>query len=147
MVPTTTQLFAHSERTYLRNYLSGGPTLQRAAILWTMLVKNELATRLLSAAEACLHSGGYFHLWGHSWELDEHDLWDELDRFLGRYGKFARNSSRMPSGVPACVDSQGVNARRCEPGSREPARRSIVASATSLCLKSSATVGTADEPA
>jgi peptidoglycan/xylan/chitin deacetylase (PgdA/CDA1 family) len=84
MVSTTAQFFAHNERTYLRNYLRGGPTLQRAAILMAMLDKAELATRTLNAAEACLRAGGYFHLWGHSWELDEHDLWDELDRFLGR---------------------------------------------------------------
>jgi len=23
-----------------------------------------------------------FHLWGHSWELEEHDLWGELESFL-----------------------------------------------------------------
>jgi peptidoglycan/xylan/chitin deacetylase (PgdA/CDA1 family) len=83
MVPTTTQFFAHRGQTYLRNYLSGGPTLQRTAILVAMLVNTDLETRVLRAAEACRHAGGYFHLWGHSWELDEHDLWRELDRFLG----------------------------------------------------------------
>jgi peptidoglycan-N-acetylglucosamine deacetylase len=96
LVPTTTQFFAHSEQTYLRNYLSGGPTLQRTTILLAMLVNTELATRLLSAAEACLHAGGYFHLWGHAWELDEHDLWDEFDRFLARLrqvrAKFVTNA-------------------------------------------------------
>jgi peptidoglycan/xylan/chitin deacetylase (PgdA/CDA1 family) len=83
-VPTTAQFFAHQASTYLRNYISGGPTLQRSGVLRAVLGSPELGDRLLKAAVACLQSGGYFHLWGHSWELDEHDLWDELDRFLGR---------------------------------------------------------------
>ena len=62
--------------------ISGGPTLQRFDILRAVLGHRELAARLSKTAEACLHSGGYFHLWGHSWELDEYDLWEELDRFL-----------------------------------------------------------------
>jgi len=90
-VPTTTQFFNHREQTYLRNYLSGGLTLRRAAILSAVLVNTELATRLSKAAEACLREGGYFHLWGHSWELDEHDLWGELDHFLGRLRQLRAN--------------------------------------------------------
>lgn len=83
-VATTAQFFAHSKATYIRNYMSGGPTLQRASILAPVLTNAELVTRLSRVAEACARSGGYFHLWGHSWELDEHDLWGELDRLLGR---------------------------------------------------------------
>lgn len=28
--------------------------------------------------EVVLRQGGIWHLWGHSWEIEEHDLWDEL---------------------------------------------------------------------
>jgi peptidoglycan/xylan/chitin deacetylase (PgdA/CDA1 family) len=82
-VPTTVQFFPHRDSVYLRNYLSGGPSLQRSRILRAVMGRSELAVRLLRVAEACFASGGYFHLWGHSWELDEHDLWGELDKFLG----------------------------------------------------------------
>ena len=83
-IPTTAQFFAHSQFTYIRNFVRWGPTPQRWAILAPMLFdKKELVPRLSGAVEACARSGGYFHLWGHSWELDEHDLWDELDSFLG----------------------------------------------------------------
>jgi peptidoglycan/xylan/chitin deacetylase (PgdA/CDA1 family) len=81
-VPTTTQFYPHKPATYAKNYLSGGPSFQRAAILSALLGKGDLAMRLLNAAQACLRSGGCFHLWGHSWELDEHGLWAELDRFF-----------------------------------------------------------------
>lgn len=83
-VPTTTQFFAHPTSTYVRNYLSNGPSLNRAANLAAVLSDDKLVVRLSRVAEACARSGGYFHLWGHSWELDEHDLWGELDSLLGR---------------------------------------------------------------
>jgi hypothetical protein len=82
-IPTTTQFFPHRPVTYVKNYVSGGPSFQRTAILSAVLGKGDLATRLLITAQACLRSGGSFHLWGHSWELDEHGLWPELDRFFG----------------------------------------------------------------
>jgi len=78
-VPTTAQFFAHSRSIYIRNYVSRGPTPRRAAVLAAMLSGDRLAKRCLRAAKACARSGGHFHLWGHSWELDEHDLWGELD--------------------------------------------------------------------
>ena len=81
-VATTAQFFAHSHSTYIRNYISGGPSLQRSAVLAAVLSNTGLADRLAKVAEACARSGGYFHLWGHSWELDQYGLWDELDRLL-----------------------------------------------------------------
>ncbi len=83
-VPTTTQFFAHTTSTYLRNYVSGGPNLPRSSILRVMLRERALAMRVLAAAAACASGGGFFHLWGHSWELDQHDLWSELDRVFAR---------------------------------------------------------------
>ena len=38
-----------------------------------------LARHLFDRARAC---GGVFHLWGHSWEVDDHDDWRRLDAFL-----------------------------------------------------------------
>ncbi|MBV9246824.1 MAG: polysaccharide deacetylase family protein [Methylobacteriaceae bacterium] len=88
-VPTTTQFFPHSRSTYVRNYLSGGPSPRRTAILTTLLNDDRLATRVSRTAEACARSGGYFHLWGHSWELDAHSLWNELDRLLAQLRELA----------------------------------------------------------
>ena len=81
-VPTTMQFFPHSDDIYIRNFLSGGPGLRRMAVLRAVLGKHGLLDRLYRTAELCVRRGGCFHLWGHSWELDEYDLWDELDRFL-----------------------------------------------------------------
>jgi len=105
-VPTTAQFFAHANLVVLRNYLSGGPTLARAAILSAVLANAELARSLSKAAEACLRTGGYFHLWGHSWELDEHDLWHELDRFLGHLRQLRAKFVTNAEWVAAAIDAQ-----------------------------------------
>lgn len=81
-IPTTMQFFPHSDNTYIRNYLSGGHSLRRLALLRAVLGKRGLQDRLYRAAELCLRRGGCFHIWGHPWELNEYDLWDELDRLL-----------------------------------------------------------------
>ena len=40
----------------------------------------------LSLAKAtfdlALQNGEVFHLWGHSWEIDKYDMWDELEKLL-----------------------------------------------------------------
>jgi len=34
--------------------------------------------------EDVVRHGGVWHLWGHSWEIEEHDLWDDLREVLER---------------------------------------------------------------
>ena len=111
-VPTTTQFFPHSKSTYVRNYVSGGPTFQRSSILAAVLKDDKLATRVWRTAAACARSGGYFHLWGHSWELDEYDLWGELDRVLRQLreldARFVTNAGWC-SKVSRSSDDQGTH--------------------------------------
>lgn len=90
-ISTTVQFFPHAPSIYIRNYLRGGPTAQRLRVLRALRGERTLVSRLSKAAELCLRSGGYFHLWGHSWELDEYDLWGELDRFLGKLRTLKRD--------------------------------------------------------
>jgi peptidoglycan/xylan/chitin deacetylase (PgdA/CDA1 family) len=44
---------------------------------------DELAIALFDQVAA---SGGVFHLWGHSWEIDASDDWDRLERVLAHIG-------------------------------------------------------------
>ena len=34
------------------------------------------------AFDEMLKSGGVFHLWGHSWEIDQHKDWQRLEHVL-----------------------------------------------------------------
>lgn len=81
LFPTTLQMYPHSSLTYCKHLLkrfkfeSLGLYLQSG---WT--------SNLLELSEYYLDhiskNGGCFHLWGHSWELDEFNLWDDLEGVL-----------------------------------------------------------------
>jgi peptidoglycan-N-acetylglucosamine deacetylase len=81
-MPITVQAFPHSPCAYLRN-------AGRAAdlpLLWRYMTelsryKNwvELGKHLF---DEMLEHGGIWHLYGHSWELERYQLWDQLEEML-----------------------------------------------------------------
>ena len=98
MMPTTLQAHPHGLSSYVRNLA------RRAAFrnLWLYIVHgrsidwSKLARSLLGLT---LKRGGVFHLWGHSWELQEAGQWQRLEEVL----KFA---SQFTSRAPALTNAQ-----------------------------------------
>jgi peptidoglycan/xylan/chitin deacetylase (PgdA/CDA1 family) len=82
-MPTTLQAYPHPAQAYLRNTIKGGnlgglagfALHLRRARTWV-----ELGKMLF---DQVLEDGGFWHLYGHSWELDELGLWDQLEELLG----------------------------------------------------------------
>ena len=100
--PTTLQLFPHDHTTYLKNFIRGRQWGARRSLFKMSLTAetlDQLLARLLAAVAA---DGGVFHLWGHSWEIEERQLWTVLDRFLARVAAFIAPAGR--------VDNQSVYA-------------------------------------
>jgi len=81
-MPTTVHVFPHSKTDYVRNaaraanFGAGWKYLTRLRQVDSWV---ELAKILFDAVS---QEGGIFHLYGHSWEVDELDLWDELKEVL-----------------------------------------------------------------
>lgn len=50
--------------------------------LWRMGTRRSWSQVACGFFEAVLRQGGIWHLWGHSWEIEEHDLWDDLREVL-----------------------------------------------------------------
>jgi hypothetical protein len=81
LLPTTIQAYPHGLLAFGRN------TIRRGAFnnLWRYIAHGgstewpALAKSLLRRALKC---GGVFHLWGHSWELQNTDQWQRLDDVL-----------------------------------------------------------------
>ncbi|NOJ43328.1 polysaccharide deacetylase family protein [Bradyrhizobium australiense] len=81
LMPTTVQAYPHGLAAFARN------AVKRMAFanLWRFVARGrsgdwpQLARSLLGQA---LESGGVFHLWGHSWELQDGDQWRRLDDVL-----------------------------------------------------------------
>lgn len=91
LISTTIQAFPHSPLAYTKNALKRRSlgSLVRARALFYMRDWRELAEKLL---EKTLSRGGVFHLWGHSWEIEQEHQWDRLEELLA---VVAANKSKL----------------------------------------------------
>jgi peptidoglycan/xylan/chitin deacetylase (PgdA/CDA1 family) len=81
-LPTTLQLYPHTKATLMRNSVRGRTPWKKLRLLRTALGTKSLVTRVEKMINECVDTGGYFHLWGHSWEIEEQNLWSELEHIL-----------------------------------------------------------------
>ncbi len=98
IMPTTVQAHAHGLAAYGRNLL------KRAAFsnIWLFIVhgrSTDWPTLVRSLLLQAMKHGGVFHLWGHSWELEENNQWHRLEEVL-------RFLSQFTGVAPARTNSQ-----------------------------------------
>lgn len=81
-MPTTVQVYPHSRSVYFRNVARGG----KISSLITCLAFSNRLTNWLDLGQrlfdSVLENGGIWHLYGHSWELDEQGLWKDFEQLL-----------------------------------------------------------------
>lgn len=99
-VDTTLQLYPHRRSTYLSNFMRRGAWRDRAGALTICLRGDSFDRCLEHILRLAAERGGVFHLWGHSWELDAHGLWDTLDRFLRLAAGLVAREHRLSN---ACI--------------------------------------------
>ncbi len=97
VLPTTVQAHPHERGAYLRNALKRRSLSNLLAYVqagrptdWVTLVEKQLAR--------VVRHGGVFHLWGHSWEIEQHGQWDAVGRALTAVGLVAR------AGIPCMTN-------------------------------------------
>lgn len=81
-MPTTLQAFPHTAQAYLRNMIKGGNLGGLAKFaLHLRRARNwvELGKMLF---DQVFEHGGFWHLYGHSWELESLNLWGQLQELL-----------------------------------------------------------------
>ncbi len=85
LMNTTLQTFNHSKYTYFKHLLKRGyfnEIFQHATSIlsnneWDKLMVDIIAKQKKKEAKETV-----IHLWGHSWELEENNSWNQLERFL-----------------------------------------------------------------
>lgn len=84
IMPTTLQAFSHSSTTYLKNAVKrrSWSNAWRALRCSGILASRSWPDIALELLHRALEVGGVFHLWGHSWEIEELDQWQELEKVL-----------------------------------------------------------------
>jgi hypothetical protein len=127
LLPTTVQAHPHRLSAYARNLA------KRLAFrnLWLYVRHGrstdwpKLARLLLAQA---LQRGGVFHLWGHSWELEESGQWQRLEEVLKFLSEFTgrapartnlqvcQEAAPQPTPVPPVAAGTGANARETDVG-------------------------------
>lgn len=81
-IPTTVQIYPHDRNVYLRNFIKSGDWSKRQEGLRLALQHKNWIKRLYALFDYGVASGNYFHLWGHSKDIDDHNAWQEMDQFL-----------------------------------------------------------------
>ena len=96
-MPTTLQAFPHPAWNYGKNLIK-----RRAVTNFWLYARHghsrhwaTLARRLLART---LRRGGVFHLWGHSWELDQAALWPRLEEVLKLLGDARHQAPCLTNG-------------------------------------------------
>jgi peptidoglycan/xylan/chitin deacetylase (PgdA/CDA1 family) len=81
-MPTTLQLYPHDRSVFLRNFARNPRVIVRGRLLAVALTTSSFAERLNRVIATCEASRGVLHLWGHSWEIEENNLWGTLEAVL-----------------------------------------------------------------
>jgi hypothetical protein len=114
LMPTTVQAHPHRLGGYVRN------GFRRAAVrnLWFCMLHGaasdwfRLASSMLARA---VRRGGVFHLWGHSWELDETGQWGRLEdtlRLMSEHSAEARAVTNGELVAQPATPADGLAKRR-----------------------------------
>lgn len=98
-LPTSIQVYRHTRTQYLRNLGRARAFGRLADYVGPLGFGNDWIALGKKLFDRVLRDGGVWHLWGHSWELDEMSLWDEmremLDYVSGRDGVLYVNNGDM----------------------------------------------------
>lgn len=86
-MPVTVQFAPHSSFIHLRHAMVEGNA--RGIVNWSTRwhFETELLRLSLRAFDDAYRERGIFHLWGHSWEIDELKLWGMLSEFCRYIGR------------------------------------------------------------
>lgn len=107
-LPTSTQVYPHTRAEYLRN-IARARNLGR---LYDYVAHLNLGDGWLTIGrklfDRVLEQGGIWHLWGHSWEIDQLGLWEQmremLDYVCRREGVLYLNNAEVLAYLPASVN-------------------------------------------
>jgi len=99
-MPTSLQSYPHPSMDYFKNAIKrkSWGSLVRFALRGAPSNWEKLAECLL---QSVLKHGGVFHLWGHSWEIEQTGQWDALSRVLAVLGRFS-GDARIATNADIC---------------------------------------------
>lgn len=89
VMATTLQAYPHPAGGYLRNIARRGAWRNLGLYLSVRPERQCWISSVRRLAAAAGRWGGYFHLWGHSWEVEECGMWGQLESVFELLGSLA----------------------------------------------------------
>ena len=81
-VPTTVQVVPNPRFNYVKN-IARARKMEGLQVFWAQMTELGNWVDLgKSLFDSVIRDGGIWHLWGHSWEIDEQGLWKDLEQML-----------------------------------------------------------------
>jgi peptidoglycan-N-acetylglucosamine deacetylase len=99
LIPTTLQIFQHQRISYIKNTIKRNR--YKSMLHWMGSSCSKDILKLTDYyLDDILKKGGCFHLWGHSWEIEEYNLWNKLNEILNHISnlsefKYIQNKDMM----------------------------------------------------
>lgn len=97
-MPTTLQIYPHRRDIYVRNLVARGHLAARGPVFLRAICQADLFARLRDLFAHARQAGGIFHVWGHSREIGELDLWKPLDLFFAHVAERLSAGEGVPNG-------------------------------------------------
>jgi peptidoglycan/xylan/chitin deacetylase (PgdA/CDA1 family) len=111
-MPTTLQMFPHRPMSYIRNITRARKVEGLRAYLANRTKLGMWLELGKALFDRVLQDGGIWHMYGHSWEIDELGLWEDLEQILdyvcNRKGvMYVPNSELVPFSSANCRSVDG----------------------------------------
>jgi peptidoglycan/xylan/chitin deacetylase (PgdA/CDA1 family) len=81
-LPTSIQVYPHTRSQYLRNVVTSGKPTRLYDYMTRLKFEDGWTGIGKKLFDRVMEDGGVWHLWGHSWEIDQMGLWDEFREML-----------------------------------------------------------------
>lgn len=86
-LPTSIQVYPHTRTEYLRNIARSGKANRLFDYVTRLGMDDDWVEIGKKLFDRVVENGGVWHLWGHSWEIDELGEWDALRKMLDYVAK------------------------------------------------------------
>ncbi|MFY0610011.1 MAG: polysaccharide deacetylase family protein [Hyphomicrobiaceae bacterium] len=83
-LPTSIHFFPRAGYKHIKTYLAFGDYQHRWRSFTSAARSGSISDRAHRLVDICAQRQGYFHLWGHSWEIEAYDLWSEFELILAK---------------------------------------------------------------
>jgi len=81
-IPTTVQAYPHPSLTYVKNALKDGNIAGLSKFATSLLAVGDWVDFARRTFDHVMDNGGVWHLYGHSWELEDFRLWHGLRKLF-----------------------------------------------------------------